>query len=97
MIVQFIEANRDQFGVEPICEVLQFAPSTYYAARDRAPSMRALRDQALGAVLVGIWGGQLPGLRSPQAMEGRPSGRHRCRARSGRPPDALKRHRWRPA
>lgn len=55
MIVGFIEANRGEFGVEPICEALQFAPSTYYAARRRAPSVRALRDEALGAVLVGIW------------------------------------------
>ena len=38
-----------QLGVEPICEVLrdagvQIAPSTYYAAKTRAPSARAVRD-----------------------------------------------------
>ena len=37
------------YGVEPICRVLsehgvKIAPSTYYEARDRAPSKRALRD-----------------------------------------------------
>jgi len=53
--VAFIDANRDEFGVEPICGVLQVAPSTYYAARLRAPSVRALRDEALLPVLVGIW------------------------------------------
>ena len=32
-MVSFIDANRDEFGVEPICNVLQVAPSTYYAAK----------------------------------------------------------------
>ena len=31
--MEFIDTNRDEFGVEPICETLQVAPSTYYAAR----------------------------------------------------------------
>ena len=54
-MVAFIEDNRAEFGVEPICHVLKIAPSTYYAARNRAPSARTLRDEALGPVLVGIW------------------------------------------
>lgn len=54
-MVAFIEANRGELGVEPICEVLQVAPSTYYAAPARAPSARALRDELLVPVLVGIW------------------------------------------
>jgi putative transposase len=45
--VSFIDAHRDWFGVESICRVLQVAPSTYYAARDRPPSARALRDAQL--------------------------------------------------
>jgi putative transposase len=43
----FIEAHRGRFGVEPICRVMECAPSTYYAARHRAPSARALRDEVL--------------------------------------------------
>jgi putative transposase len=35
VIVEFIDAHRDELGVEPICEVLQVAPSTYYAAKAR--------------------------------------------------------------
>lgn len=35
------------FGVEPICKELQVAPSTYYAARSRPPSKRAVRDEEL--------------------------------------------------
>ena len=41
--------HRDRFGVEPICRALQFAPSTYYARkeRERNPCARALRDREL--------------------------------------------------
>jgi putative transposase len=39
--------HRDRFGVEPICKVLQFAPSTYYAAKRRPPCDRRLRDREL--------------------------------------------------
>jgi putative transposase len=45
--VRFIDANRARWGVEPICRVLQVAPSTYYTARSRPPSARAKRDQEL--------------------------------------------------
>ena len=51
----FIDANRDELGVEPICRVLQVAPSTYYAARSRPPSARDLRDGVLRAVLRQLW------------------------------------------
>ncbi len=52
MMVAFIEQHRDEYGVEPICEVLPIAPSTYYAHRTRAenPSLRsdrAKRDDEL--------------------------------------------------
>ena len=30
-MIAYIDANRDRFGVEPICRVLPIAPSTYYA------------------------------------------------------------------
>ena len=44
-MVGYIDQHRDEFGVEPICRVLQVAPSTYYAAKHREvePSARALR------------------------------------------------------
>jgi len=35
------------FGVEPICTVLEVAPSTYYAAKQRRPCRRRLRDAEL--------------------------------------------------
>ena len=43
----FIEEKRATYGVEPICAVLPIAPSTFYAARSRPPSARALRDADL--------------------------------------------------
>ena len=43
----FIKEHRDEHGVEPICRVLQIAPSTYYAHRTRQPSARAVRDEEL--------------------------------------------------
>jgi putative transposase len=46
-MIAYIESNKDRFGVEPICEVLPIAPSTYYAARTRPPSARKLRDEEL--------------------------------------------------
>ena len=55
MIVEFIDANRDELGVEPICKALQVAPSTYYAAKRRPPSARAVRDAVLVPILVALW------------------------------------------
>lgn len=43
----FIDAYRDRFGVEPICRVLQFAPSTYWSAKRRPRSARSIRDEEL--------------------------------------------------
>lgn len=49
MLVEYVDGHRHGFGVEPICKVLRhagmsIAPSTYYAAKARPPSRRALRD-----------------------------------------------------
>ena len=55
MIVEFIDANRDELGVEPICRVLQIAPSTYYSAKTRALSARAVRDALMMQVLMVLW------------------------------------------
>ena len=57
MIVEFIDANRDELGVEPICTVLQVAPSTYYAAKRRelSPSARDLRDAVMMQIVMVLW------------------------------------------
>jgi putative transposase len=57
MIVAFVEASRDEFGVEFICRQLQVAPSSYYYAMRRlvAPSARAVRDTVMMQVLLALW------------------------------------------
>ena len=46
-MTRYIDEHRDTFGVEPICQDLAIAPSTYYAAKSRPPSARAVRDAQL--------------------------------------------------
>jgi putative transposase len=54
-MVRYIDEHRDEFGVEPICTVLQVAPSTYYAAKSRPLSARAIRDVMMMQVLMVLW------------------------------------------
>ena len=56
----FVDQYRDTHGVEPICKVLQIAPSAYrrHAARQRDPELRsgrAKRDEALLAQVKRVW------------------------------------------
>jgi len=55
--VTFVEEHRDEFGVEPICQVLEFPTSTYYAARKRveAPSARAVEDEKAVKEIRRVW------------------------------------------
>ena len=46
-MTRYIEAHRATFGVEPICQVLAVAPSSYYAAQTRPLSARSIRDEEL--------------------------------------------------
>ena len=60
----FVDAHRETFGVEPICKVLQIAPSSYrrYAALKRHPEqrcVRARRDAELMAEIERVWGANL--------------------------------------
>ncbi|RKS79927.1 putative transposase [Motilibacter peucedani] len=54
MSVAYIDAHKDEFGVEPICTALQVAPSTYYAAKTRPPSARAVSDAATTALITRV-------------------------------------------
>jgi putative transposase len=56
----YIEQHRDSYGVEPICKVLQVAPSAYrrHAACQREPelrSARAKRDERLMPHIERVW------------------------------------------
>jgi transposase InsO family protein len=56
----FIDTHRERFGVEPICKVLQVAPSAYRrtVARRRDPALRASRtrrDEVLASHIERVW------------------------------------------
>jgi transposase InsO family protein len=59
-MVAFIEAHRDEYGIEPICEVLPIAPATYYEHRarrldpQRVPK-RAKHDAKLCEEILRVW------------------------------------------
>lgn len=52
--MKYIDEHRELYGVEPICEVLQVAPSTFYAAASRPPSARQLGDERLKVDIVRV-------------------------------------------
>jgi putative transposase len=59
-MTSFIDDHRDQYGVEPICEVLPIAPSTYYERKacEADPSRRsprAQRDDELTVEIRRVW------------------------------------------
>jgi putative transposase len=52
MKVDFVDSQREEHGVQPVLQALQgtpaqIAPSTYYAAKTRSASARAIRDGEL--------------------------------------------------
>ena len=53
-MTRYIDEHKGSYGVEPICRILAIAPSSYYAAKARPPSARAIRDEATGADLTRI-------------------------------------------
>jgi transposase InsO family protein len=59
-MVPFIDEHREEHGVEPICQQLPIAPSTYHEqkAREADPSRlpkRAVRDAALREEIERVW------------------------------------------
>jgi hypothetical protein len=59
-MVDFVDEQRDDYGVEPICKVLPIAPSTYYEQKarqadpDRLPP-RVRRDAVLREEIQRVW------------------------------------------
>ena len=56
----FIDEHRERFGVEPICRVLtehgcKIAPNTFWVAKKRPPSTRAVRDAELMPEVVRVF------------------------------------------
>ncbi len=59
-MVRFIDDHRDEHGVEPICEVLPIAPSSYYAQKAceldlSKRSDRTVRDTELREEIDRVW------------------------------------------
>jgi putative transposase len=59
-MVAFIDAHRDDYGVEPICAVLPIAPSTYYLHKTHEAdpsrrSARAQRDDIVRTEIRRVW------------------------------------------
>lgn len=59
-MICFIDEHRDVYGVEPICQVLPIAPSTYYVhkARQADPALapaRVKRDAELSLDIQRVW------------------------------------------
>ncbi|TSI13937.1 IS3 family transposase [Brevibacterium aurantiacum] len=60
VVVDFIDANRHEFGVEPIVRGLsgtaaRIVVSKYYAYKLRRPSIRARRDRELMVVIEDVY------------------------------------------
>src|SRR5690242_16403466 len=59
-MVDFVEENRETYGVEPICAMVPIAPATYYELRarrddpERLPS-RSRRDAELMPEIQRVW------------------------------------------
>jgi hypothetical protein len=68
-----IDDKKDRLGVEPICRVLEFSPSTYYARKTRTTSTRARRDERSrccwsGSPTARSWPTATSSLRVPQVV-----------------------------
>ena len=60
VMVSFIDAHREAYGVEPICKELPIAPSTYYESKAREAGRSGLpartrRDTVLRAEIRRVW------------------------------------------
>ena len=59
-MIRFVDAYRDNYGVEPICKVLAIAPSTYHAhvarrAKPETAPARVQRDTLLGVEIKRVF------------------------------------------
>ena len=55
MSVAFIDANRHRWAVSVMCRVLELSERSYYAAKKRPPSARALADETARVEIRRVW------------------------------------------
>jgi putative transposase len=53
-MITYIDKFKHRYGVEPICQLLPIAPSTYYAATRRPAPVRAVREAKLKAEIARV-------------------------------------------
>ena len=75
LICKFIDEEKEEFGVAPICRALsangiQIAPRTYWARRAAVPGKRELWDTAVTEILAGIYEPDENGRRPPESLYG---------------------------
>jgi putative transposase len=75
VIVRFIDAFRGTFGVQAICRALSahhmpMAARTYWAAKSRPPSRRALRDALVTRWLAQMFEPGEDGKKKPESLYG---------------------------
>ena len=81
-MVAFVDAHGDEYGVEPICNVLPIAPSTYYEhkARQADPARlppRVRRDAVLRDAIERVWNDNFQVYGAPKVW--RQLGREGCK------------------
>jgi putative transposase len=75
LICQFIDEEKEKFGVAPTCRALSLngiaiAPRTYWARQSAAPGKRHLWDTAVTEILAGIYEPDANGRRPPESLYG---------------------------
>jgi len=55
MAVKFVDEHRDRWPVSAICQTIELAERTYYAAKARPRCARSLRDEGHVAVMRTVW------------------------------------------
>ena len=81
-MICFVDAYRAKHGVEPICRVIEIAPSTYHAhvarrTRPETASARVRRDAELSREIRAACSMNTPGLRRAQGLAADAAGRPR--------------------
>ena len=92
VMVDYVDRHKGEFGIEPICEVPQFAPPPTSSEGPAGVGARDPRRRDEGSDRDRP-PGQLRGLRGPQNVEGDAPCWQRHRPRPGRPVDARTRPR----
>ena len=55
MTISFVDAHRDRWSVKAMCTALEFSERTYYAAKRRPPSARAIGDEQHQIEIQRVW------------------------------------------